>query len=131
MRLRDLDAEFVGTAHTENGSRCYTRQDSIAGAQGLIFQCPKCAEGKERGEEDGRGHFKGAHYVLCWFRNPIGAEPVPADWTPGPGRWWVESGSTIDDITFGHGVPPMAKSVLLTAGCGWHGFVERGEARTG
>ena len=128
MRLRDLDAEFVGNARVEDGSRCYRRQDSIEGAQGLSFQCPKCAVGKERGEEDGRGHYKGAHYILCWFRNPRGAEKVPDDWTPGPGRWWVESGTTIDDITFGHGEPPMAKSVLLTAGCGWHGFVEHGEA---
>lgn len=127
MRLRDLDAEFIGEWKDEHGTKSYRRLPSIDGAQGISFQCPACAVGKERGEEDGRGHYKGAHYVICWFRNPRGAPPVPADATPGPGRWWAE-GTSIDDLTFTHGEPPMAKSVQLNGGCNWHGFVERGEA---
>lgn len=127
MRLRELGAEFIGRYRVENGHVCHTRQDTLEGAQGVMFQCPKCADGLERGEEDGRQFFRGAHYVICWFRNPRGAEPVPADATPGPGRWWAE-GTGLDDLTFTHGEPSMAKSVLLTAGCGWHGFVENGDA---
>lgn len=128
MRLRDLDAEFIGRwKKSRRGQVSYRRLTSINGAQGISFQCPLCAVGKERGEEDGRGHFKGAHYVICWFRNPRGAEPVPADATPGPGRWWAE-GSSIDDLTFTHGEPAMAKSVQLNGGCNWHGLVEHGAA---
>lgn len=130
MRLRELDAEFIGEYRDEPGNRGYHRVATIDGAQGVMFQCPVCAVGKERGEANGRGHYKGVHYVICWFRNPRGAAPVPADAQPGPGRWWAE-GSSLDDLTFTHGEPSLPKSVQLTGGCNWHGYVENGEARTG
>lgn len=117
MRLRDLDATFVGAWHPGG----YTRLRSAEGAQGLLFQCPKCSEGKERGE----GHVKGAHYVLCWFANPRNAPRVPDDAKPGPGRW-IFAGDSIDDVNF---VGPAAASVHVTGeGCGWHGFVRNGAA---
>lgn len=128
MRLRDLDAEFVG----EWTEKSYRRLPSIEGAQGVLFQCPKCAQGKEHGEEislaDGemRGHWKGAHYVLCWFTNPRNAPRVPDTAFPRPGRWTVV-GNTIDDISFVPG--PYSNSVLLTGtGCQWHGYVTNGAA---
>lgn len=119
MRLTDLDAHFIGN-RTADGS--FVRMTSLFGAQGVMFQCPKCAEGKERGEEDGR---RFVHSVICWFKTPIGADPVPDDAFPKPGRW-NPSGTSLDDLTF---VEPGAVSVLLTGeGCGWHGFVRNGEA---
>lgn len=139
MRLRDLDATFI--ARTPEGWR---RVDTIEKANGLWFQCPKCAEGKEVGDnvcdcdssphtewcDIGRRHHKGAHYILCWFRNPRVLQPVGPEVDPKPGRWWVSASSTsIDDITFEHGEPPIAKSVLLVGGCAWHGFIEHGEAK--
>ena len=137
MRLRDLNAQFVGRWHDDRatgGSSGYRQLgDQLDGAQGVMFQCPKCAIGKERGEEveDGvtRRFVRGAHYVICWFRNPRNAVPVPPEADPKPGRWWVEASCTgLDDLTFGHGEPSMAKSVLLMGGCDWHGFVVNGEA---
>jgi hypothetical protein len=121
MRLIDLDAYFIGELKPD---RSYRRLDSIEGAQGVIFQCPKCAQGKETGEEDGRRFVVGAHYVICWFNNPRNAPPVPPEMLPGPGRWNM-AGSSLDDLTF---VGPGAYSVLLTSGCGWHGFVTNGDA---
>jgi hypothetical protein len=64
--------------------------------------------------------------VICWFLNPRKGSPVPDDEVPGPGRWTRE-GETIDTLTLGPG-KNGARSVLLTSGCGWHGFVTNGEA---
>jgi hypothetical protein len=126
MRLRDLDAEFVGNYRTDDGVR-YSRlgERIVDGVQGLQFQCPKCAIGCEPGEENGRRFVRGAHYVLCWFTNSRNTPNVPADAFPLPGRWTFE-GTSIDDITF---TGPGAASVLITGpGCGWHGFIRSGEA---
>lgn len=142
MRLRDLDARFI--VKTENGSRFVA---SIDDAQGLAYQCPTCAAGKERGESshcsrcqsdaeacecpapptlETVGHYKGAHYIQSWFRNPRRLPSVPSDVTPGPGRWWIE-GTSIDDLTFAHGEPSMPRSVLLQGpGCGAHFCVTSG-----
>jgi len=116
MTLRELDGQFL-SAHHPDGSFSQIG-DQLASATGVMFQCPKCSEGKKRGEEDGRKFVVGAHYVICWF---VG---VPMNITPGPGRW-NPSGTSLDDLTF---IGPGAISVLLTSGCGWHGFVRDGEA---
>lgn len=129
MRLAKLDAQFIGHWSPTG----YRRQVSIVGAQGLLFQCPACAVGKEYGEEEDpivghRGFWRGAHYIICWFRNPRDADPVPPEAVPNPGRWWI-TGESIEDLSFVSGEPPMAHSVLLTGpGCGWHGFVTNGDA---
>ncbi|MGE4191681.1 MAG: hypothetical protein AB7G12_17485 [Thermoanaerobaculia bacterium] len=128
MRLRDLDAEFVGRWRLESGREVYSRiGEQLEGAQGVSFQCPKCALGKEPGQEGGRRFVRGAHYVLCWFTNPRNATPVPDHATPVPGRWTVGDSCTgLDDLTF---TGPAAASVLLSGpGCGWHGFIRNGEA---
>lgn len=139
MKLLELNAHFI--ASTLAGS--WHRVDTIQKANGVMFQCPKCAEGKEPGVNEcdcemlphaewcdavnGAHHRKGAHHVICWFRNPRVLAPVPPEMDPKPGRWWAE-GDSLANLTFGHGEPHMAKSVLLTSGCGWHGFVTNGEA---
>lgn len=121
-RLLNLDAEFVGSVNVV-GERSYRRQGSeLQGAQGVMFQCPKCAEGKEQGEEDGRRHYKGAHYIVAWFANPVGAPVAPPEIMPGITARWTQSGSGLHDLS-------LTPSILLPgAGCQWHGFVTNGEA---
>jgi hypothetical protein len=36
-------------------------------------------------------------------------------------------GTGFDDLTLNADPPGTARSVLLTSGCGWHGFVNNGE----
>lgn len=122
MRLLDLDASFVGSF--DPATNAFRLLDSVEGAQGVMFQCPKCSAGKEKGEEDGRRFVVGAHSVICWFANPRNAPRVPDDADPKPGRWNF-SGDTLDTLTF---TGPGAASVLLTGGCDWHGFVVNGDA---
>ena len=118
MRLLELDASFLKFISTYE----WRRVDTLAEADGVMFQCPKCAIGKERGEEDGRKFVRGAHSVICWFRGH-----VPDDADPKPGRW-TPSGTGLDDLTFVPGNPVWADSVLLTGpGCGWHGFIRNGD----
>lgn len=105
IALRDLDAYFmisVDETHTEGA-------DQLAGSDGVSFLCPKCYTAN--------GGPVGTHRVWCWF---VGR--VPDDRLPVPGRW-IPGGTCIDDLTF---TGPAAASVLLTSGCGWHGFVKSG-----
>jgi hypothetical protein len=108
--LRQLEAGFV-RRDVRSDATYHIRVDSPAEADGVIFMCPKCFA------ENGGG--VGTHPVLCWF---VGKVPDDAD--PKPGRWHP-SGNGLDDLTF---VGPGAASVLLTGGCGWHGFVKNGAA---
>jgi hypothetical protein len=118
MKLRDLDADFVGGLSADGKE--FRRVETLAEAQGVMFQCPKCAAGKPIEEEDGRRFVRGAHMVLCWFNG----RGVPDSQQPKPGRW-NPSGAGLDDLTF---VPPGAVSVQLLGGCDWHGFVSNGDA---
>jgi hypothetical protein len=87
---------------------------SLAEADGIMFLCPKCYAAN--------GSSRGTHRVLCWFRGK-----VPDTLDPKPGRW-TPSGTGLSDLTFIPGAPPMAVSVLLTSGCGWHGHIVNGDA---
>lgn len=109
--LRELKASFYRIVD----ERHYRRVRLLAKAQGLIFLCPKCFAAN--------GGSRGTHSVLCWFRN----RGVPDSTFPTPGRW-TPMGTGLDDLTFVPGDPPCAYSVLLTGGCGWHGFVTNGRA---
>jgi hypothetical protein len=118
MKITDLDARFL-SEYTEKGRR---KQDSMFGAQGVMFQCPGCARGKEVEEEIEddipRRFVRGVHYTICWFTNPIGNEAVPTDATPGPGRWEAK-GSNLSNLT-------LTPSVH-TPEC-YHGYITNGEA---
>jgi len=125
-RLRDLDGQFVGQVDPQTHSFGYV--DSIEEAQGVSFQCPKCAAASPYGPgscaPDGVG-YRGVHYVLCWFAQPRRAPRVPDSMKPGPGRWYF-AGTGLDDLTF---TGPGANSVqLLGEGCDWHGYVSNGRA---
>lgn len=95
VKLLDLDATFV--RHTGNGD--FQELPTRAGANGVMFDCPKCQR----------------HSVLVWDRT------VPAGIGPGPGRWDF-SGDTLDTLT-------LSPSVNLEPhGCCWHGWVRDGDA---
>lgn len=116
MKLRDLDACFVADYRMSGNSDSYREQDSIEGAQGLLFICPLC----------------GGHSVLCWFRNPRNAPRVPDNVEPGPGRWTV-SGNGLDDLTLYPSVDLDTESTRKAEAqgykvCKWHGHVENGGA---
>lgn len=130
MRLTDLDAEFIRLEGKYGGTSCFDANGhmlDITEAQGVMFQCPKCAADTKEPPREYLDAFRGprrcvpgAHYLICWF---VG-RGVPDDVNPKPGRWHV-SGTGLDDLTF---VGPDAASVLLTTGCWWHGFVRDGDA---
>lgn len=109
--LRELEARFL--RHERRGDREYhVEVESIRDAQGVIFLCPLCYQAN--------GGPVGTHSVICWNGT------VPLDVAPGPGRWALE-GSSIDDLTVG-ALPGKTRSVLLTSGCRWHGFITNGRA---
>lgn len=107
----DLKGEFlrvIGDGH-------FQRVDTIGEAHGVKFLCPKCFAANN-------GPV-GTHAVICWSRSAR----APDDQHPLPGRWTLH-GNGLHDLTL-HGDPlGGARSVLLTAGCGWHGFVDAGFA---
>jgi hypothetical protein len=111
LKLRELNGRFLRS--DDNGATLHYEGVTLADAHGIIFLCPKCFEAN--------GGEVGTHSVICWFND----RGVPADRTPGPGRW-NPSGTGLDDLTF---VGPGAVSVQLTGeGCSWHGFIKNGEA---
>jgi hypothetical protein len=118
ISLRRLGAElykYLGDGHSQQVA-------TLAEADGIMFQCPKCSIGLQCGSQGSRYFVVGAHHVMCWFRGR-----VPDSAVPNPGRW-TPSGTGIDDLTFVPGEPKMAVSVLLTGGCGWHGHIVDGKA---
>lgn len=120
MRLRDLDARFVYAATAR--SHRLSDGDSIAGMQGVLFQCPSCGVGKPHGCNGERSYIEGDHYILVLFANPSGVAPAPAECEPLP-RWTIVSGASLDDLT-------LSPSVDCTrgGGCSFHGFVTNGDA---
>lgn len=122
MRLRDLDGRFFGRVDAAK-RMSFMQGDTLDGAQGVMFQCPRCSEGKPVGC-DGTG-FAGAHYVKVCFSNPRNAEVAPAEYDHNP-RWEM-SGNGLDDLT-------LSPSINLDVpengegGCRWHGWVKNGDA---
>jgi hypothetical protein len=111
--LLELDAEFVTYHKSETGQVSHGKVDKIEDAQGVMFLCPLCWR-----TNNGP---RGTHMVLCWD----GERGVPADAFPFPGRWKMV-GTGLHDLTL-DASPGKTRSVLLTAGCRWHGFVTDGD----
>jgi hypothetical protein len=109
-KLTDLDAHFV--AWTERGWR---RVDTLDEATGVTFLCPKCFAAN--------GGNVGTHIVICWSES----RGTPASAVPGPGRWKLD-GTGLHDLTLNADPPRTARSVALSGGCAWHGFVNNGDA---
>lgn len=124
MKIRDLDGEFFRVSEDGKGRYC---SDEINGAQGVLFQCPTCGIGKERGvSDDGDGFIVGAHYIAVCFANPVNAPVAPASFDKNP-RWQM-SGTSLDDLTLSPSVncdiegPNREPSV-----CKYHGWVQNGD----
>lgn len=107
--LKDLEATFL--KHNSDGSSSLVK--TLAEADGILFLCPKCFQTN--------GGNAGTHSVICWF---VGK--VPDNLDPKPGRW-QPTGTDLDDLSFVPS-PGHSPSVLLTAGCHWHGFIKNGSA---
>lgn len=125
MKLTDLEPEWVnygsaGSFHRFSDTHShvdYDKEEVAEGfhdyseeftqADGVLFLCPICFK-KNNGPV-------GTESVLCWFRN---RPNVPADATPGPGRW-VASGTSFDDLTLSPSVNVDHEH--------WHGFITNGE----
>jgi hypothetical protein len=117
MKLLDLEPQFVGRYHAASGPGDRTSYDvltSVDGAQGILFICPKC----------------GNHSVLCWFKNPRNAPPVPDTAFPRPGRWTF-TGDTFDVISLQPSIDLSkvdAENPASPGRCYWHGYVTNGQA---
>ena len=105
MKLVDLEPRWM--RHSvgewfENDDGTLT----IATAQGIAFLCPRCFKKN--------GGPVGTETILVWFRD----RGVPADETPGPGRW-TPNGTDFHDFS-------LTPSVNVSNEH-WHGFVTSGE----
>jgi hypothetical protein len=85
----------------------YVPVSTMAGADGIMFRCPKCFTTK--------GGPGGVHSVLCWRPR------VPPDVDPKPGRWEF-TGTGYADLSLVAG----SSSVALHGGCAAHFFVQGG-----
>lgn len=101
MRLRDLDARFVGSG----GEGIAPKRTGI----GMWFKCP-C--GKTHDEYD---------RVFITFANPLDGGPPIDEKLPK----WRRTGETIDDISLEPSIQRTDPN-----GCKWHGYVTNGETRT-
>lgn len=113
MKLSALEATFIGRYNHAN--RSHFQLDSVDGAQGLLFVCPKCQR----------------HSIIAWFSNPRNAPRVPDDAFPGPGRWTL-NGDTIDTLSLHPSVDLSkidAKNPEHPGRCYWHGWVKNGDAQ--
>jgi hypothetical protein len=106
MPLVLLSPEFIRHGESAAGLRLIKVVDR-AEAEGVSFLCPKCFQRL--------GGAVGCHRVMCWDPS------VPADVSPGPGRWKLD-GRGFDDLSLVAG----SSSVALQGGCKWHGFVRAG-----
>jgi hypothetical protein len=108
MRLSELEPHWITEFHA--GGHREDQVTSAAEAQGVRMLCPKCfAE---------NGGSVGTHSVLVPFQD----RAVPAEAMPQMPRW-AASGSTFEDLS-------TTPSILLKGGCGWHGFITKGDVTT-
>lgn len=145
MRLRDLDASFIRWEEREDditrivgdhetweargrptetvrGMRTFVIQvETFAEAQGVNLQCPKCAQGCEIIERDGRRIHAGAHYLHVPFSGRGLPDHLGMHNDQGQPVRWQASGSSLDDLT-------TRPSILILRCCEWHGFITNGDA---
>lgn len=125
--LRELEARFIryekGIAEPGHGRalpdgttqwggfevNVQKEVELLSEAQGIVFLCPLCFKNK--------GGPIGTHSIGITFEgrgvpNSIGSQGINGK----PTRWNVIGGTGIDNLQ-------LSPSILLTGGCGWHGFI--------
>lgn len=123
MKLTELDPEWVNYAaagrhrfadlhsaidYGDGEAACPPIEaEDIAHADGVLFLCPACFA-NNKGE-------RGTESVLCWFADRL---HIPADATPGPGRW-TATGTSFADLTLSPSVNVDHEH--------WHGWIKNGE----
>jgi hypothetical protein len=112
MKLTDLAPQFI-RYEERDGEIHFLYIDRIEQAQGIKFLCPKCFA-------ENNGPI-GTHAVICWSSS----RGVPDHARPGPGRWHLD-GSSYSDLSLME-EPGKTRSIQLSGGCSWHGFVTAGE----
>jgi hypothetical protein len=116
MKLATLEPQFL-RYEARDGKESWCDVARIEDAHGIEFLCPGCFEKN--------GGAVGTPVIVCWSRS----RGTPDDARPGPGRWKM-TGTAFDDLTLDADPPNSARSVQLTSGCRWHGFVTNGEVTT-
>jgi hypothetical protein len=58
------------------------------------------------------------HFLGVWFANPIDGK---GSYENGSGHRWQRDGDTFETLS-------ITPSIQIVDGCGWHGFVTKGEA---
>ncbi len=114
LRLTDLQPQFVRYFIADGVVR-HQHVHTICEAQGVRFLCPKCYVANGMKPE-------GVHSVVCWSSS----RGTPDSAVPGPGRWSLD-GTGYTDLTL-NGDGGKSRSVHLTNGCGWDGYITNGEA---
>ncbi len=113
MRLTELEPKFLRLEpDSPEGGHVFAELDEMAGAEGVIFLCPKCFEAN-------RGPV-GTHVIICW------APAVPPDLSMSPGRWTLV-GTGFADLTLNAPPGSSARSVQLHGGCNAHFHITNGE----
>lgn len=110
MRLVQLQPRFLRAGSFSS----WYEAPTLAEATGVQFLCPKCLQA------NGMSGI-GVHSIICWSK----LRGTPDDLPPRPGRWALD-GTSFDDLTL-NGELGNSRSVLLTTGCRWHGFITNGE----
>ncbi len=113
VKLTSLEPQFI-RHEFRDGGEFLCDVPTLDQAQGIEFLCPGCFEKN--------GGAVGTHQIICWSRS----RGTPDEVRPGPGRWKM-TGTGFDDLTLDADPPNSARSVALTSGCRWHGYVTNGE----
>lgn len=105
-KLTDLKGRFIRAVDAKSWEAVPT----IATAQGIQFKCPACLK-----------ITPDPHSIICWSES----RGAPVDIRPLPGRWALQ-GTSLEDLTL-NGEIGRSRSIQLTGGCAWHGYITDGE----
>ena len=81
--------------------------NSLADAQGVFFQCPKCVAAS-------------GHYIDVTFADRGALQHQGSHGKDGKPTRWKVSGSDFTNLT-------TTPSILIHGGCEWHGYITNGD----
>jgi hypothetical protein len=134
MKLTDLEPSFerhaIGLADKGHGRKLpdgttqwggfdvdtFIQVETLAEAQGIWFDCPKCYAAWKTGTDP---TLVGVHGILIWFSDRGVPDRLGVN-SEGRAVRWNVSGTDFSNLT-------LTPSILLLGGCNWHGWVTNGE----